>query len=196
MKCSTSTGVKAEKCISSIILRTPDGHIDAVLNILIRLLQKQTLEPFMKRLSWLLKALSQYNKNHLLICKIGNFKRPAMITNFNEVRNGYFCDPVNHRLFQFDHRFKSVISSTFWEPDDESESWRQAVDGVFCHYVQNNFKTGNCGVFGTSQNGALAVTVCIVERHHNPNNFCSSCWRSVWILVIIPELPEALLKGQ
>lgn len=184
----TDSTSKHKKSLWRIIFRTLEVHVDEVFSFLNKILREErTLKKS------LLSALSAYNKNRMFLLRIKGFQRPVLITNFNQLENGYFCDPHNKILFKFDHRSKTALSIHEWLMDAKVETWCKVIDCAFEDYVQAYYINGHYSVFGSNESDIVCVTVCIKQKRMK--NYSNACWRSVWNLVIASCTPYSLLKG-
>ncbi|XP_035229117.1 F-actin-capping protein subunit alpha-like [Stegodyphus dumicola] len=179
-----------EKSLLDIIHRIHAAEIKSLIRNIQELLKKYHNA---EDLTW--KAISAYNKANMTPCQFINDHQSAMVTDFNEVRSNWFCDPRSRKLFQFNHLMQKVTMWIDWEPDEVSEPWRRAIEISFIPYTKKYFESGACSVFGTSKNDIIIITICFSHRLRNRGHVYSGSWKSVWTVRIIKGLQEAELKG-
>ncbi|KAI9353373.1 F-actin-capping protein subunit alpha [Zopfochytrium polystomum] len=164
-----------KQLVRSFIMDAPPGEINDVFNdvrVLLEdddLLQDAVTEPF-----------RDYNtENHLNITSpAGDYE--VLITKFGEIEPGRYVDPRSKQSFIFDHVRQEVSHTEPFEPDSETEPFREAVEAEVDRYLDDHYPDGIATVYGKP---GKEIIIAIVDNKFNPNNFWNGRWTSHWSFV-------------
>ncbi|KAI6176180.1 F-actin-capping protein subunit alpha [Aphelenchoides bicaudatus] len=158
-----------------LIQEAPPGEFNEVWNDIRILLNDDAL------MGHCTPAAAQYNKDQLLAVQYDS-SSPAktLLTNYNELPEGRFFDPISKKSFKYNFLTKTASDVQPYEGphvDEKLEAFRKAVQVELDAYIQEHYHNGGLGVVFIF-NGHLAIAI---ESHiFKPKSFWNGRWRSQW----------------
>ncbi|PVG00236.1 F-actin capping protein, alpha subunit [Serendipita vermifera] len=137
------------------------------------------------------QALRDYNIAQFVTVQSPSGDHQVIISDAGRVGSAEedrFLDPRSKKSFVFDHLGLEASDPRDEEVDEESESFRAALDNAAQEYINEHYKDGVASVFVPSP-GNLVLQ--LVANKYNPQNFWSGRWRSKYEI----DLKEKSVKG-
>ncbi|KDR82700.1 hypothetical protein GALMADRAFT_238190 [Galerina marginata CBS 339.88] len=88
-----------------------------------------------------------------------------------------FLDPRSKISFVFDHLSLEASDPQPFEPAEEHEAFRVALEAAALNYLKAHFTDGVTSVFSPKE-GSSSYIIQVVANKYNPTNFWSGRWRS------------------
>lgn len=137
----------------------------------------------------LYRAFAEYNRDQCIATKIENSEKACLITDGNDLNDGRFYDPRtkqsfkyifpsfrNIRLheihwFRFDHLRREASEYEPYEPDEQAEPWRAALEKQLNDYIRERYQYGACLVVGASNDDRITLSAYIESHKFEAKNF-------------------------
>jgi len=179
------------KIASNFIKNAPPGEFNEVFNDVRILLNNDRL--LKEEASG---AFAEYNIEQFTPCKITGTDDLVLITKHGNLNGAQFFDPASKQQFSYDHLRKEANEIEPYIAEDESETWRAAVDSAVRSYLKNHYPSGALSVYSTASGSDITITICIEDHQFQPKNFWNGRWRSEWSVVFNEAaLETAEVKG-
>jgi len=175
---------------SDFILHAPPGEFREVLNDVRLLLGNDTL--LKEHAS---SVFAQYSKDQLTPVTLDGHEHPALVTGFNDLGGGRYFDPRSKQSFKYDYLREEASDLKAHEDENESESWRSALEELWTSYAKEHYNNGVASVFGSVENGDITLTACVEGHQFQPKNFWNGRWRSIWSTTFNPSSGTSQLSG-
>ncbi|KAF8527514.1 F-actin-capping protein subunit alpha [Hysterangium stoloniferum] len=171
---------------ASFILQSPPGEINDVLNDVRNIISDD--ESLQRGIQ---PALRQYNIEQFVTVDVLNQEHQVIISEAARVdgEQERFRDPRSKTTFIFDHLTLEAADVQDYQPDEEAEPFRAALESATTTYVSDHFAGGVAAVHAIS---ASKYIIQIVANKYNPHNYWSGRWRSEYIV----DIDEAKLRGK
>ncbi|KIK69604.1 hypothetical protein GYMLUDRAFT_33977 [Collybiopsis luxurians FD-317 M1] len=175
------------------ILQSPPGEINDVLNDVRNIISNDDLLQ-----EGIVPALKKYNLAQFITVDIPETNHQSIIseaarlqTNFEEGEGQErWIDPRSKKSFVFDHIALEALDPQPFEPNEEFEPFRTALEKASLNYLLAHYHAGVTSVF-SSQHIPNQFILQIVANKYNPTNFWSGRWRSEYII----DLNDHTMKG-
>jgi len=168
------TDTEKARIAAHLIQEAPPGEFNEVWNDIRILLNDDNL------MSNCAPAASQYHKDQLLAVQYDSSLPKTLLTNYNELPEGRFFDPISKKSFKYNFLTKTASDIQPYEGphvDDKLEAFRKAVQTELDTYIQEHYHNSGIGVVFIF-NGHLAIAI---ESHiFKPKNYWNGKWRSQW----------------
>jgi capping protein alpha len=169
---------------SKFLLQSPPGEINDVLNDVRNIISDdEALEQGIK------PALREYNIEQFTVVDVPESNHQSIIsevarlesTEETEDAQERFLDPRSKLSFVFDHLTLEASEPQPYEPNEEHEPLRAALETSALSYLTAHFTDSVAAVFSPKE-GSTAFTIQIVANKYNPTNYWSGRWRSEYIV--------------
>ncbi|KAF9481209.1 F-actin capping protein, alpha subunit [Pholiota conissans] len=165
---------------SQFLLQSPPGEINDVLNDIRNIISDDELLQ-----EGIQPALREYNieqftvvdvpeTNHLSI--ISEAARLGPVSEEDDAQER-FLDPRSKLSFEFDHLSLEASDPQPYEPNEEHEPFRLALETAALNYLKAHFTDGVIVVLSPKE-GSTQYVIQVVANKYNPTNFWSGRWRS------------------
>lgn len=167
------------KTASDFLLQAPPGEINDVLNDIRNIIaDDESLE------SGILPALREYNISQLTVVDVPESNHQSIISEAaalnTEDSQERFVDPRSKKSFAFNHLTLEASDAQPYEPNEETEPLRSALETAALNYLTAHYQSGVSAVFSSSKSSEFIIQ--IVANKYNPSNFWSGRWRSSYVL--------------
>ncbi|KAI6221130.1 F-actin-capping protein subunit alpha [Aphelenchoides besseyi] len=183
------TDTEKLRIAAQLVQEAPPGEFNEVWNDVRVLLSDDNL------MSQCTPAAAQYHKDQLMAVRYGNDQHQTLLTNYNELPEGRFFDPVTKKSFKFNFMSKVASDVQPFEPphvDEKLETFRKAVQTELDSYIQEHYHKSGVGVVFV-YNGHLAITI---ESHlFQQKNYWNGRWRSQWEIPPLDKNTTIDIKG-
>ncbi|GCC29999.1 hypothetical protein chiPu_0008443 [Chiloscyllium punctatum] len=174
--------------LSSILAQAPPGEFSEVVNDMRALLNDDEL--ICENIE---QITAKYNLEQFTPVEIMEHKEKVLITEYGNLGNGYFVDPMQKISFKFDHLNKNVSDIQPCALDISVESWRRAIECALINYMKKYYPDGNCTVYGQAYgNHCQVITACIESHKYQRHEFWNGSWKSEWKLMLCPPNAEVM----
>ncbi|GJJ13321.1 hypothetical protein Clacol_007573 [Clathrus columnatus] len=163
---------------AKFILQSPPGEINDVLNDVRNIISDDELLQ-----EGVQPALRQYNLEQFVVVDIPEHDHQVIISDVGRVEGEQdrFRDPQAKLTFHFDHLRLEASDVQAYEPDEDTEPFRSALEKATLAYIGDHFPGGVSTVHTIT---ASKYAIQIVANKYNPSNFWSGRWRSEYIVDI------------
>ncbi|VDC05573.1 unnamed protein product [Peniophora sp. CBMAI 1063] len=163
---------------SQFLLQSPPGQINDVLNDVRNIIgDDEALQ------EGILPVLVEYNLAQFIEADVPGTEHNAIVSEAAKLpgEEDRFVDPRSKTSYRFDHIALEASDSQNWEPDEESEPFRSALETAALKYLDSHYRDGTVSTFATAGSSSR-FTIQIVANKYNPNNYWSGRWRSEYIV--------------
>ncbi|KZV73230.1 F-actin capping protein alpha subunit [Peniophora sp. CONT] len=163
---------------SQFLLQSPPGQINDVLNDVRNIIgDDDALQ------EGILPVLVEYNLAQFIEADVPSTEHNAIVSEAAKLpgEDDRFVDPRSKTSYKFDHIALEASDSQKWEPDEESEPFRAALESAALKYLESHYRDGTVSTFATPS-APSRFTIQIVANKYNPNNYWSGRWRSEYIV--------------
>ena len=166
-----------EKIVTDILSNAPPGEFVEVVKDIRRIIPDESLLDSIAP-----KILSDWNTKQLLVVEDNGQK--SIICKQAEKGNNEYIDPVNNKVFSFDHWRYKIIDSRQISGDlpKENEEYRVALQKALDNYAKEYYPKGVAVVFPSSSKGKLDII--ISSSDFRGANYSNGKWRSEWSVKI------------
>lgn len=172
-----------------LVQEAPPGEFNEVWNDARILLNDDNL------MGSLAPAAAQYHKDQLLAVQYDSSYPKTLLTNYNELPDGRFYDPISKKSFKYNFLNKSVSDVQPYEGphvDEKLEAFRKAVQVELDAYIQEHYHNAGVGVVFVFC-GHLAIAI---ESHiFKPKNYWNGRWRSQWEIPALEKNETIEING-
>ncbi|KAJ3972994.1 F-actin-capping protein subunit alpha [Lentinula raphanica] len=166
------------------LLQSPPGEINDVLNDVRNIISDDELLQ-----EGIAPALKKYNLAQFITVDVPETNHQSIISEAARLSvdseegqtQERWLDPRSMKTFVFDHMALEASDPQPFEPNEEFEPFRTALQKASLNYLLGHFYDGVSSTFA-SQTTPNQYILQIVANKYNPTNFWSGRWRSEYII--------------
>ncbi|KAJ3731048.1 F-actin-capping protein subunit alpha [Lentinula guzmanii] len=180
------------QAVCDFILQSPPGEINDVVNDVRNIISDDELLQ-----EGIAPALKKYNLAQFITVDIPETNHQSIISEASRLTSDAegegqerWLDPRSKKSFVFDHMALEASDPQPFEPNEDFEPFRAALEKASGSYLLAHFRDGVSSTF-SSQTTPNQFILQIVANKYNPTNFWSGRWRSEYIV----DLNDHSMKG-
>lgn len=171
--------------VSSFLLHAPPGEFVEVLDAVKGIVKDESVIEAQRA-----KVFPKYTKMQLTPVKLDDTNHALVLSNFNSLGENRFFDPRTKQSFSYDHLTGSISDLAPWQPEQEAESWRSALEEQWIEYSREHYHEGAGSVFSTFKDEIVTLNACLEGHQFQPKKYWNGRWRSIWSIAFKPAKDE------